>query len=311
MDNNNEPLLNERDNFIYTLLKEAKRNISYDSRQLFTIHNSNADHYFLHDASLLSHVLSYSPSFDKNGEMQEIEITYYPEKLASYIKEFWNSKLTDIRKLNDSFAKATKIISLRDKKHQIDKTLYEQSRNEIKDLIIKKIESPELESAFGKLFTPSLLNGKKTEKEKAKIQRMIDDFSSDIHKLSEIYNCRIEREYTSNKEPIFDYDNFTITYKKIIYSLQNKSGNKFKPKVFETLWSKRSIQKRNKEGEKMALSTLAMKIGLIDGMQLLSMPIDKKQELKRLIKDSNRYLNKKRLPIKIDTQGGVQIIITV
>ncbi len=121
---------------------------------------------------------------------------------------------------------------------------------------------------------------------------------------------------TPKDEPKFDGVNGVIHFGNKIHSFQKGRADQKRLSLFKTLWDERMVIKNRKikrKGRTFPAETVATRIELIDSAQVFyrAENIEKRKELRKLIKNLTTSLRRKGIPIRIKQRGGIQILVRV
>lgn len=122
------------------------------------------------------------------------------------------------------------------------------------------------------------------------------------------------KPHTTREEVEFDPLNGVISFGKISHSFQEKNKEKLRLRFLKATWNDKKVIKNGKEkakGMPLPPGTVAARMELVDS----KLDFDRNQQLKdkldRLIKNLKTALRKKKLPITIRKEGGVQIVVEI
>ena len=89
-------------------------------------------------------------------------------------------------------------------------------------------------------------------------------------------------------------------------------GNANRLALMKILWSNRRRTKGTttvKAGEKMQRAHMAARLNIAEDASSFGRDASAKRKLKNLINGINRELKSKNMPVKIDTVGGIQLVV--
>lgn len=119
---------------------------------------------------------------------------------------------------------------------------------------------------------------------------------------------------TPSDEVEFDTQNGVIHFGKILHAFQKGRKGQLRLNLFRELWDMRKIKKGGKEklkGGLLPANALALRLGFVTSSQSYSKDYEAKDKLGALLKNTERTLQRKNIPIRLYQKGGIQIVIEI
>jgi len=139
----------------------------------------------------------------------------------------------------------------------------------------------------------------------------------------EVYEIEVDerklRQFVVNKrvsanDVEFDSQNGVIFFGRITHAFQRGREEQLRLKLFQILWDRKKVIRGGKarpKGELFPASAVAVQLGFLEDPRAFSKNTTAKDKLDNLLKNTERTLQAKKLPIRLYQKGGIQIIVNI